>query len=138
MNLTQIKAAVKAGFIVHWMNHGYTVSATASHVVYHNGDAIGLTHLDGVTLNGQERDFFMRRTDVEGLLCHVSQNAEGAHRFDVSHMYKGFVASSIVPDGAALKRLCGYNTGKPVPDYASDAEIAVMIAADMLLKNKKD
>lgn len=57
MNLQEIKAAVAAGKVVHWSNEGYTVKGDL--IVHHSGNAIGLTWVDGVTLNGKECDFFI-------------------------------------------------------------------------------
>lgn len=57
MNLSEIKAAVEAGKVVHWSNEGYTVKGDL--IVHHSGSAIGLTWADGVTLNGKECDFFI-------------------------------------------------------------------------------
>ena len=62
MNLQQIKKAVSNGDIVHWKNSGYTVKQDRSgqfNIVFHSGDTIGLTWLDGETLNGDEKDFYL-------------------------------------------------------------------------------
>lgn len=56
MNLEQIKEAVSKGKTVHWSNTSYTV--TREHIV-HDHSTIGLTHLDGITLNGKESEFFI-------------------------------------------------------------------------------
>lgn len=143
MNLAQIKAAIAAGQVVHWMNHGYTVTKDRNGnylTAYHNGDCIGLTYTDGVTLNGQERQFFLREPDVQGLLCHISQNDKGAFRFDVSDMHKGFVTCVVCPDVVALRAyhadLVGYD---PVDEDTeiSEAEIVVMVAGSILFHNQK-
>lgn len=62
MTLSDIKKAVDAGLPVYWKNTGYPV-------VFSNGQyrikctltqhAIGLTWLDGRTLNGREGEFFV-------------------------------------------------------------------------------
>ena len=61
MTLQQIKQAVLTGHIVHWSNDSYQV-------VYNNGiwliqcvngHCIGLTWLDGVTMNGDESEFYI-------------------------------------------------------------------------------
>lgn len=63
MNLQEIKTAVDAGKRVHWANAGYSVirdSLGQYLIVYGlNGFTIGLTHRDGVTLNGDEEQFFI-------------------------------------------------------------------------------
>lgn len=63
MNLQQIKDAIAKGLTVHWGNTGYTVELSKSGSYYivfaGNGHRIGLTWLDGVTLNGKESEFFI-------------------------------------------------------------------------------
>jgi hypothetical protein len=62
VTLDEIKAAVDAGKIVHWANKGYTVIKDRLGqylIVYYNQNAIGLTHGDGVTMNGREDQFFL-------------------------------------------------------------------------------
>jgi hypothetical protein len=62
MSLAEIKAAVEAGQTVHWKNTGYVVikDRIGQFLVKFtsNDSCIGLTHKDGVTLNGSEEDFF--------------------------------------------------------------------------------
>ena len=64
MNLQEIKHAVDAGKIVHWGNVGYRVTKDSlgqyQIVFIPNNNTIGLTHHDGVTLNGKEEDFFIK------------------------------------------------------------------------------
>lgn len=64
MNLEQIKAATLAGKTVHWKNPGYTVRYVPASeqwlIIFVSGDCIGLTWADGVTLNGQESDFYIK------------------------------------------------------------------------------
>ncbi len=62
MTLDEIKAAVRAGKTVHWSNAAYVVregSAGFVIVCLHNDHAIGLTWLDGVTMNGKPEQFFI-------------------------------------------------------------------------------
>lgn len=63
MTLEQIKAAVDNGYNVHWMNPGYKVikdrRGEYQIVFTHNVHCIGLTHKDGVTLNGKESEFYV-------------------------------------------------------------------------------
>lgn len=63
MTLQEIKSAVKAGKTVHWMNEGYIVTVNKyDHWLITfkaNQSAIGLTWLDGVTLNGKEAEFYI-------------------------------------------------------------------------------
>ena len=70
MTLAEIKAAVQAGRTVHWVNASYSVVLTSPGPGNRltedqwllrfspNGHCIGLTHADGVTLNGQEYEFY--------------------------------------------------------------------------------
>lgn len=58
MNLKQIKAALAAGLPVHWSNVGYVVKGDTI-TFTPNDHSIGLTWADGVTLNGEESDFFV-------------------------------------------------------------------------------
>lgn len=62
MTLDEIKAAVDAGRVVHWKNPSYRVikDCIGQYLVIcrMNGACISLTHLDGVTMNGQPDDFY--------------------------------------------------------------------------------
>jgi len=63
MTLEKIKEAVTSGKTVHWCNDGYSVmrdSAGRWLIVYRfKGHCIGLTWRDGVTLNGEESEFYL-------------------------------------------------------------------------------
>jgi hypothetical protein len=62
MTLEEIKEAVEAGKKVHWASTLYDV-VKGPHdwfiICNANQHAIGLTHRDGVTMNGKEEDFFI-------------------------------------------------------------------------------
>ncbi len=62
MNVEQIKQAVDDGKKVYWTNCGYQVvkdDIGQYFITYkHNNYCIGLTWRDGVTLNGEESDFY--------------------------------------------------------------------------------
>lgn len=61
MTLEEIKTAVNEGKTVHWSNEGYTVitDKRGQYLIKHiNGSAIGLTWMDGKTLNGDEDQFY--------------------------------------------------------------------------------
>ena len=62
MNLQEIKDALKEGKKVYWTNEGYEVRQTTngSYIIecLDNQNIIGLTWLDGTTLNGKEEQFF--------------------------------------------------------------------------------
>ena len=71
MTLDEIKAAVRDGHTVCWSHAGYEVHYWDapgpmedvhrwSIVCLHNQNAIGLTWLDGVTVNGKPEEFFIR------------------------------------------------------------------------------
>jgi hypothetical protein len=60
MNLEQIKEAIESGENVFWKNNSYSVikdSLGQYFIKCINGSCIGLTWLDGKTLNGEEADF---------------------------------------------------------------------------------
>ena len=63
MTLDEIKSAVDAGKLVHWKNPAYVVikDCIGQYLLTCrlNNDCIGLTHRDGVTLNGKPEDFFV-------------------------------------------------------------------------------
>lgn len=63
MNLQQIKQAIAEGKTVHWGNPSYQVikDKIGQYLIVHDrGHCIGLTWQDGVTLNGDEKDFFIQ------------------------------------------------------------------------------
>ena len=64
MKLAEIKEAVRAGRKVCWIHSGYMVKRHIFRdgseqwlVVHSGGHCIGLTHTDGVTMNGKPEDF---------------------------------------------------------------------------------
>jgi len=61
MNAQEIKQAVDNGHTVCWGNDGYRVIKTNGVYLiwHHDGHAIGLTHRDGISLNGKESEFFI-------------------------------------------------------------------------------
>ena len=63
MTVNEIKKAVNDGKNVHWSNEGYEVvkDNLGQYLIIftHTGNCIGLTHKDGITLNGQEEQFFI-------------------------------------------------------------------------------
>lgn len=62
MTLEEIKAAVRAGKRVIWQTPAYEVIEGKSGFLIRctwNGSAIGLTHADGVTMNGAPDEFFV-------------------------------------------------------------------------------
>lgn len=65
MTLDEIKTAVDAGDTVHWANTAYTVikDSLGQYLIVcsDNDDSIALTWNDGVTLNGYEDQFFLRK-----------------------------------------------------------------------------
>jgi hypothetical protein len=69
MNLEEIKAAVDAGLTVHWAQSNYVVVKGKKQLADEylikclgNGNVIGLTWCDGVTLNGREDQFYLADT----------------------------------------------------------------------------
>jgi hypothetical protein len=64
MTLQQIKDAVESGRQVFWKHEGYEVKkdSVGQWLIVHKNMTIGLTHQDGVTMNGEERDFYLAPT----------------------------------------------------------------------------
>ena len=68
MTLDEIVEAVDAGRTVCWSHDGYEVRRTSDKpgglgmdvICLHNNHMIGLTWLDGVTVNGQPEDFYVK------------------------------------------------------------------------------
>lgn len=69
MNLEEIKTAVDAGRVVHWKNNGYTVVGDGRQYLIGwavgtpQSHYVGLTWLDGVTMNGDPGDFYIEETE---------------------------------------------------------------------------
>ena len=64
MKLSEIRRAVDEGLKVHWQNREYQVvrsSVDPSYLIRSKatGHCIGLTWADGVTLNGNDEEFFI-------------------------------------------------------------------------------
>lgn len=63
MTLEQIKEALEQGKIVHWASENYRVikDSVGQYLIHSIGNDhyIGLTHQDGVTLNGREEQFYI-------------------------------------------------------------------------------
>ena len=63
MTLEEIKSAVMSGKVVHWSNTAYEVvhDSLGQWLIKCNinGHCIGLTKLDGITMNENEQDFFI-------------------------------------------------------------------------------
>jgi len=69
MNLEQIKDAIARGRTVHWANRGYEVirDSVPQYLIHctMNDSYIGLTHMDGETMNGEEKQFFSPAVEYE-------------------------------------------------------------------------
>jgi len=67
MTLDEIKSAVEAGQRVYWAHTGYAVvkDRIGDWLIkcIHNDSCIGLTWLDGVTVNGKPEEFFIGGAD---------------------------------------------------------------------------
>ncbi len=65
MNLQEIKDAIEKGHRVYWKNKGYEVIKGKYEylIIWNQGgrdeNCTGLTHRDGVTMNGEEDDFML-------------------------------------------------------------------------------
>lgn len=68
MNLQEIKKAVDQGLTVYWANQAYQVvkNNTNEYLIKCtlNNHCIGLTWQDGKTLNGDEKDFFIKPSKI--------------------------------------------------------------------------
>ena len=63
MELQDIKKSVDRGETVYWKNPGYQVvkNGTSYDILcLQNDSRIGLTHQDGITMNGNENDFYKK------------------------------------------------------------------------------
>lgn len=68
MNIQEIKQAVSEGKTVNWVNALYEIKKSGDDFVIlciSNQNCIGLTWMDGVTLNGKEEDFFVKLEATE-------------------------------------------------------------------------
>jgi hypothetical protein len=64
MNVKEIKQAVDKGLTVKWANDLYDVVKGKDDyyiICSSNSHCIGLTHKDGITLNGEESKFYIKR-----------------------------------------------------------------------------
>jgi len=67
MNADEIKQAINQGKTVCWSHTGYEVRKIGDQyliVCLSNQHAIGLTWLDGITLNGEPEDFFIKPEEL--------------------------------------------------------------------------
>ena len=68
MNLEEIKQAVRDGKTVCWSNDGYIIDLFTfasgeenwSIICQWNDHCIGLVQSDGITMNGEEKDFYIK------------------------------------------------------------------------------
>ena len=73
MNLEEIKQAVETGHRVFWKANAYEVikGSIGQWIIYchFNQSCIGLTWRDGVTMNGDETEFFICNDCSRAWLC---------------------------------------------------------------------
>lgn len=113
MNLQQIKDAIAKGQTVHWSNTGYTVEQSKSgiyHIVFAgNGHRIGLTWLDGVTLNGKEEDFYVGSKPFTVIGFYESNGQIFSHHVQANCAMGAFaVVASMDVDAMPLVALDGH------------------------------
>jgi hypothetical protein len=85
MNLQEIKDAVTEGKNVYWANKRYKVVKDKIGqwlITCDGGSAIGLTHQDGVTMNGEEDEFFMLDENGEKMK-NVKATGEADQDYDI-------------------------------------------------------
>ena len=123
MTLEEIKAAVLAGHTVCHHNPAYEVrhhDGDFSIVCTFNGYSIGLTWLDGVTMNGKPEEFYIhKRADVQALDAPPSyiysveyrgkQIAGGLHKAEVLKTCRKFFDAN--PHARRVKVYEDHDTG---------------------------
>jgi len=75
MKLKEIKAFVNYGFPVYWKSKIYEIKEYKGEYYIHclkNDSIIGLTWEDGITLNGEEGDFFTSRQSEDSFLLKLA------------------------------------------------------------------
>lgn len=74
MNVSEIKRHVNAGIPVYWKQSNYVVIKDCNDKYLikctNNDHCIGLTWLDGVTLNGDESEFYINEDEALLILAH--------------------------------------------------------------------
>lgn len=69
MNVFEIKKAVNEGKTVCWANDGYQVikDENGDYLIIYldNGYCTGLTHIDNITLNGEEEEFYIKKGETK-------------------------------------------------------------------------
>lgn len=125
MTLEQIKAAVAAGRTVHWSNDGYDVirdNVGQWLIIYRpNRHCIGLTHADGVTMNGRPDEFYLAPLD--------HQTPFSGKQDALNRLWDWFVVQK-QPPGTADTGFCAYRgpggcrcgIGLLIPDAEYPAE----------------
>lgn len=114
MNLQEIKNSISQGRKVFWKNNSYEVIRDNQNKYLIccnlNDHCIGLTHLDGVTLNGNENDFFLEPKEV--LLS--EEDSEGFW-LEVAgeNVFKSLLGREISPS-----KYCGNRFFYPDSDYS--------------------
>ena len=109
MNLEQIKTALANGERVYWVHNGYEVIRdNLGHylIQYEDGHCIGLTHRDGVTLNGKEKEFFTIKAaeNVPDLLAALCLALPFVEDHEGSEVYKpGVVRDAVRQIRAAIE-----------------------------------
>ena len=103
MTLDEIKQAVRDGHTVNWSNPAYTVKLDSIGqwliVCNFNDSVIGLTWSDGVTMNGEPDQFYIR---AEGIRRTYDVTFDGSHQganaFEL-HLRSRPGVSFIITDG---------------------------------------
>lgn len=110
MTLDEIKTALEAGNRVFWVHNGYEVvkDELGQYLIkYETGHCIGLTHQDGVTLNGKEKEFFTiekEERDTPDLLAALCLALPFVEDHEDSEVYKpGVVRDAIKTIRAAIR-----------------------------------
>lgn len=118
MQLNEIRNAVKSGRTVHWSNSSYRVTCSTAAdgsenwlIKHDNGHAIGLTWLDGVTLNGKESEFFTVEQEGANMAQVQKLELSGRRWFDRRNGNTYFSASAVLNGEEIASVACDYGYG---------------------------
>lgn len=103
MTLDEIKSAVRAGYRVCHHNPGYVVlcDSIGQWLIKYapNGYCIGLTHSDGLTMNGKPEEFFIDRSTPAAQIRAMRADLDSAQTLqDLDCLYIEWIGYSTVED----------------------------------------
>jgi hypothetical protein len=111
MNVSEIKAAIDAGKVVHWGNEGYKVTRGKSgqyFIKHAQGHCISLAWADGETLNGKEEDFYIAARDFTVIGFYESTGQIFSHHVKSDSIMGAFaVVASMDCDAMPIAAIAG-------------------------------